>query len=86
MTKTKKSATAASKSVPETTKGVTLTRLTQDGVSSPCALYRGSAPAKGDKIKFKLANGITYAGIVADATEADGEVLVEFKNGIQPQK
>ena len=28
---------------------------------------------------------MTYAGIVADATDADGEVLVEFRHGLTPQ-
>ena len=65
-------------------KGVTLTRLKMDGVSKPCALYDGDAPSKGAKIAFKLDNGVVYSGIVADATSADGNVLVEFKDGITP--
>ena len=72
------------KKKPELIEGVTLTRIDYSGVSSPCALYDGAAPEKGERISFKLDNGITYSGIVADATEADGNVLVEFEDGITP--
>lgn len=65
-------------------KGVTLTRTKLDGVSAPCAIYDGDAPRKGTKIAFKLDNGVTYTGTVAGVTEADGNVLVEFKDGITP--
>jgi len=89
MTKKKTPAPAASPDVakakkPELTKGVTLTRIKTDGVSAPCALFDGEAPRKGERLTFKLKNGVTYTGLVADATEADGNVLVEFKDGIAP--
>lgn len=82
-------ASAAPTSVPKKKKsplieGVTLTRIREDGHSSPCALYDGTAPEKGERISFKLANDVIYTGVVADATEADGNVLVEFVNGIKP--
>ena len=72
------------KGKPDLIKGVTLTRINQGGVSAPCALYDGEVPKKDERITFKLDNGVTYTGIVADATEADGTVLVEFKDGIAP--
>ena len=33
-----------------------------------------------------MSNGVTYSGTVAEFTDADGEVLVEFTNGILPVK
>ncbi|MBM2293745.1 hypothetical protein JQX09_17590 [Sulfitobacter pseudonitzschiae] len=85
----KETAPAASKGVSKKKStglipGVSLTRIHHDGHSPPCALYDGTAPEKGDRISFKLANGVTYTGVVADATEADGNVLVEFVDGIKP--
>jgi len=41
-------------------------------------------PEKGDVMQFTMSNGVTYSGTVADATEADGEVLVEFISGLVP--
>ena len=35
-------------------------------------------------MQFAMPNGVTYSGTVADSTEADGEVLVEFTDGILP--
>jgi hypothetical protein len=55
-----------------------------DGHSPPCLLYDGSVPNVGQEIKFALENGVTYSGIVADAVEVDGNVFVEFKDGIKP--
>ena len=73
------------KKKPELIAGVKLTRVGPGtGVSTPAALYDGKAPKVGQRLHFKLANGVTYTGIVADATEADGNVLVEFKDGIKP--
>jgi hypothetical protein len=54
--------------------------------STPAIVYRGIEPKKGSVIKFTLGNGVTYTGTVADATNADGEVLVEFTDGILPVK
>jgi predicted transcriptional regulator len=48
----------------------------------PAAIYDGSAPKKGSTIKLRLGNGTLYAGEVYDATEAEGQVLVEFVDGI----
>ncbi|MBO29081.1 MAG: hypothetical protein CML61_10070 [Rhodobacteraceae bacterium] len=56
------------------------------GVSHPALLYSGEAPQKGASIKFILDNGVEYEGTVADATASDGNVLVEFKDGITPVK
>jgi hypothetical protein len=55
-----------------------------DGHSPPCLSYDGLAPKLGQEISFALENGVTYSGIVADAVEADGNVFVEFENGITP--
>jgi hypothetical protein len=55
-----------------------------DGHSPPCLSYDGPAPNVGQEISFALENGVTYCGIVADAVEADGNVFVEFENGIEP--
>ena len=52
--------------------------------STPAMIYKGDVPENGSVMKFTMPNGVTYSGTVADVTEADGEVLVEFKNGILP--
>ena len=49
----------------------------------------GTTPAmicNGDVLQFAMSNGVTYSGTVADATEAGGEVLVEFTSGLVPVK
>lgn len=61
----------------------TLARIRPDD-QHPVAIYRGTAPEKGKVIRITLDNGLTYSGKVADVTEADGEVMVEFKDGIAP--
>ena len=52
--------------------------------TTPAMIYNGDVPEKGDVLQFAMSNGVTYSGTVADATEAGGEVLVEFTNGILP--
>ena len=54
--------------------------------TTPAMLYNGKKPKIGDVMQFTMSNGVTYSGTVAEATEADGEVLVEFTNGILPVK
>ena len=54
--------------------------------TTPAMIYKGDVPEKGDVLQFSMSNGFTYSGTVADATEAEGEVLVEFVNGILPVK
>ena len=54
--------------------------------TTPAMIYNGDVPEKGDVLQFAMSNGVTYSGTVADATEAGGEVLVEFTNGILPVK
>jgi len=54
--------------------------------TTPAMLYKGDVPEKGAVMQFAMPNGIIYSGTVADATEAGGEVLVEFTNGILPIK
>ena len=47
----------------------------------------GTTPAmicNGDVLQFAMSNGVTYSGTVADATEAGGEVLVEFTSSLVP--
>ena len=54
----------------------------------------GTTPAmicNGDVLQFAMSNGVTYSGTVADANEADateagGETLVEFTDGLTPSK
>ena len=52
--------------------------------TAPALIFKGDVPAAGTVLRATLANGVTYRGTVADATEADGEVLVEFKDGLSP--
>ncbi len=65
-------------------KNVTLTKMTRGAKRYPAALYMGDQPAKGDTLRFTLANGVTYSGKVRAATESGGEVLAEFEDGIAP--
>ncbi|AUQ49945.1 hypothetical protein PhaeoP83_01671 [Phaeobacter inhibens] len=73
---------SAAKSNPEpvVATGVKLIRLQMEPnkASHPAALYRGPEPKPGDLLEFTLDNRVTYQGTVAEATEADGEVLAEF--------
>lgn len=60
-------------------------RMPRDDKSTPALIYAAeSAPSKGSKIMVKLANGVTYVGTVLDATQSDGEVLVELRDGLAP--
>ena len=52
--------------------------------STPAMIYKGDVPEKGAVMHFAMPNGVTYSGTVADATEAGGEVLVEFTSGLVP--
>lgn len=61
-----------------------LIRMSRGDKSYPAIIFRGDKPEKGDVLAVPLENGITYIGTVYDATEADGEVLVEFRNGLTP--
>ena len=54
--------------------------------TTPAMIYTGKTPKAGDVMQFTMSNGVTYSGTVADATEADGEVLVEFTSGLVPVK
>jgi len=54
--------------------------------TTPAMLYNGKKPKAGDVMQFAMPNGVAYSGTVADAIESDGEVLVEFTNGILPVK
>ena len=54
--------------------------------TTPAMIYTGKTPKAGDVMQFAMPNGVTYSGTVADAIESDGEVLVEFTNGILPVK
>ena len=83
----KKPAEAEPKTMPEKLiVGAEVVTMPTPTGSTPAILYRGGAPKKGSVIKFTLSNGVTYSGKVADANEAEGEVLVEFTNGILPVK
>ena len=52
--------------------------------TTPAMAYNGKTPKVGDVLQFAMPNGVTYSGTVADAIEADGEVLVEFTSGLVP--
>ena len=52
--------------------------------TTPAMIYNGKTPKIGDVLQFAMPNGVTYSGTVADATEAGGEVLVEFTSGLVP--
>ena len=86
----KKTALAEQSPAPEKPKGpikgARLIRLARGDQRYPAAIYKGEAPAKGIKITLKMGNGSIYSGIVHDATEADGEVIVEFRDGLTVQK
>ena len=86
----KKTALAEQSPAPEKPngliKGARLIRIARGDQRYPAAIYKGEAPAKGSKIMLKMGNGSTYSGIVHDATEADGEVIVEFRDGLTVQK
>lgn len=88
MPKTKDTAVAEQSPVAEAPKGpitgAKLMHIPRGDVEYPAALYSGTAPTKGSKITLKMDNGATYSGIVHDATEVDGEVLVEFRDGLKP--
>lgn len=86
MAKDKDTVQADLKAIHSVIDDVQIVRTKQDGISPPCALYKGTAPDVGATIKFRLDNGVVYSGVVAEVTDAAGEVLVEFKDGIQPQK
>jgi hypothetical protein len=54
--------------------------------TTPAMIYKGKTPKAGDVLQFAMSNGVTYSGTVANATEDDGEVLVEFTSGLVPVK
>ena len=54
--------------------------------TTPAMICNGDVPEKGDVLQFAMSNGVTYSGTVADATEAGGETLVEFTDGLTPSK
>ncbi|UWR73164.1 hypothetical protein [Phaeobacter inhibens] len=68
--------------------GVTLGRspMRANETSHPVAKFKGTeVPENSVVLEFVLANGVTYRGIVADATHVDGEILVEFSEALQPK-
>ena len=70
----------------ETITGARIVTMPTPTGTTPAIIYNGDAPEVGAVMQFAMPNGITYSGTVADATEADGEVLVEFTSGILPVK
>lgn len=56
------------------------------GPDHPAVLFKGDVPTKGGKLYVRLDNGFVYSGIVADATDVEGEVLVEFRDGLAPER
>lgn len=64
--------------------GARLINIPRGDKTYPAAVYVGDLPKTGAKLKFKLDNGVTYAGTVHDATEMDGEIICEFSEGLEP--
>lgn len=80
MPKTKKTAKAEQSPIAD----ARLIRVPRGDKNFPAAIYTGDTPEPGDEITFALENGVTYSGIVHDATAVDGEVMVEFEDGLTP--
>jgi len=74
----------SSKKTEKITGARIVTMPTKTG-TTPAMIYKGKTPKAGDVLHFAMPNGVTYSGTVADATDADGEVLVEFTDGILPE-
>ena len=62
-----------------------LIRIPRDGKRYPAAVFKGDEPKKGASLKIDV-GGAIYQGIVHEATEVDGEVIAEFRNGLSPAK
>jgi len=77
-------APAAPKPIPKPVKA-RLIRIPRDGKRFPAAIIKGDVPDKGKKLQINV-GGTAYEGIVHDSTEVDGEVIVEFRNGLSPAK
>ena len=52
--------------------------------TTPAMIYNGKTPKIGDVMQFAMPNGIAYSGTVANASDSNGEILVEFTSGIIP--
>jgi hypothetical protein len=77
-------APAAPKPIPKPVKA-RLIRIPRDGKRYPAAVFKGDVPSKGKSLQINV-GGTVYQGIVHDATEVDGEVIAEFRNGLSPAK
>ena len=77
--------TPAQNSTPTVVEGVELRRLPMEAnePAHPVAMFKGTAPTKDEVLEFTLENGVTYRGVVADAIEAAGEVMAEFKGPLK---
>lgn len=75
---------AKSKNRIEVIEGAKIVTIEKTNGSTPALLFEGAEPEAGAVIHAKLANGVTYAGKVALATVADGQVLAEFEGGLTP--
>ena len=64
--------------------GARIVTMDKGGSSTPGLAYKGDLPEVGATIRATLDNAVTYSGVVADAIETGGGVLVEFKNGLTP--
>jgi len=68
----------------ETITGARIVVMPTKTGSTPAMIYKGELPEKGDVMKFRMPNGVTYSGKIADFIESNGEILVEFTDGILP--
>ena len=83
MKKTKTTARADETDVP-VIEGARTTRIHDGAIQNTAVIYSGETPEVGQKMRFLLANGVTYEGTCKDFTAADGELLVEFSDGFAP--
>lgn len=66
-------------------KKCSLLPIQNGAITAPGLVFDGDKPAVGATLEFDPGNGVTYTGVVAAVVEADGNNLVEFKDGIAPK-
>jgi len=54
-----------------------------NGLTVPHLVFKGKAPAKGDKISAMMENGSIYSCEVASVVETDGECIVQPVDGLK---
>ena len=74
--------TTAPRKITKPIKGAKIVTMRKATGTYPALSYRGDVPKVGTKLRATLDNGVTYSGLVADVVEVDGELLVEFRDGL----